>query len=117
MTLTPRGKGAMKAFLNILRNLGPHLKKALPKALPFLGAGLTGVLGFFLGAKWKYKQYEKKYAAVCEALLVLQEKIKRLEAERAPKRELRKARKELEEKAQEKLEIEEKLEELKRDAR
>ena len=107
----------MKAFLNILRNLGPLLKEALPKALPFLGAGLTGVLGFFLGAKWKYKQYEKKYAAVCEALLVLREKIERLEAERAPKRELKKARKELEEKAQEKLEIEEKLEELKRDAR
>lgn len=103
----------MKAFLNILRYLVPHLKKALP----FLGAGLTGVLGFFLGAKWKYRQYEKKYAAVCEALLVLQEKIKRLEAERAPKRELKKARKELEEKTQEKLEIEEKLEELKRDAR
>lgn len=61
----------MKAFLNILRYLVPHLKKTLP----FLGAGLTGVLGFFLGAKWKYRQYEKKYAAVCEALLVLQEKI------------------------------------------
>ncbi len=107
----------MNAFLNILRNLGPLLKKVLPKALPFLGAGLTGILGFFLGAKWKYKQHEKKYAAVCKALLALQERINRLEAERAPRRELKKARKELEEKAQEKLEIEEKLEELKRDAR
>lgn len=107
----------MKSFLNILRNLGPHLKKALPKALPFLGAGLTWIIGFFLGAKWKYKQYENKYAAVCKALVVLQEKINRLEAERAPRREIKKARKELEEKAKEKIEIEEKLEELKRDAR
>lgn len=113
MALTLKGNGTMKAFLNIFRDLGPQLKKALP----FLGAGITGLLGFFFGAKWKYKKYEKKYSAVCKALMVLQERIDHLEAERAPRRELKKAQKELEAKTEEKLEIEEKLEELKQDAR
>lgn len=117
MTLTLRDNGMMKALLNIFGDLVPQLKKAFPKALPFLGAGITGLLGFFFGAKWKYKKYEKKYSAVCKALMVLQERIDCLEAERAPRRELKKARKELEAKTEEKLEIEEKLEELKQGAR
>lgn len=45
----------MKTFPNILKSLSPHLKKALP----FLGAGFTGLLGFLLGSKWQYKRYEK----------------------------------------------------------
>lgn len=102
----------MNTFPNILKSLSPHLKKALP----FLGAGFTGLLGFLLGSKWQYKRYEKKYATVCKALVVLQERIARLEAERAPGRRIRKAKRELQEKVGEKLEIEKKLEELKREA-
>lgn len=48
--------------------------------------------------------------------MVLQERIARLEAERAPGRKIRKAKRELQEKVGEKLEIEKKLEELKREA-
>ena len=117
MTLTPRGQGNNERLFEHLEKSGPAPKEGASKSAPVPRCRSHGILGFFLGAKWKYKQHEKKYAAVCKALLALQERINRLEAERAPRRELKKARKELEEKAQEKLEIEEKLEELKRDAR
>lgn len=104
--------GQMGALPNILKGILPHAKKALP----FVGSLFAGVAGFFLGAKWKARQCEKRYAKVCEAIVQLEARIRQLEAERAPRREIKKAKKELKDAQGEKIELERQLESLRQES-
>lgn len=105
-----RLKKQMKSMLDIIKGIFPHAKKAFP----FVGSLLFGVAGFFLGAKWKAKQCEKRYARVCEIVIQLDARVRQLEAERVPQREIRKAKKELDAAMSQKIELEKQLETLRR---
>lgn len=72
----------MKALVDILKNSLPILKKTLP----FVGVLATNLAAFFLGAKWKSKQCEKRYAKVCEVIKQHEERLRQLEAEKAPQK-------------------------------
>ena len=98
--------------MNALKGMCPHFKKALP----FIGTGLAGIIGFFVGSNRERRRCEKKYARVCAALVKLSEKVARLEAEHAPMREIKRVRRELEEKEAAKAGLEEKLESLRQEA-
>lgn len=102
----------MSTFKNALKRMWPHFKKALP----FFGTGLAGIIGFFVGSNRERKRCEKKYARVRAKLVKLSEKIARLEAEHAPMREIKRVRRELEEKEVAKAGLEEKLESLRQEA-
>lgn len=102
----------MSTFMNALKRMWPHFKKALP----FIGTGLTGIICFFVGSNRERRRCEKKYARVCTELVKLSEKIARLEAEHAPMREIKRARRALEEKEAEKAGLKEKIESLRQEA-
>lgn len=103
--------GQMRAILDILKSILPHAKKALP----FVGSMFACVASFFLGAKWKARQLEKRYAKVCETIVQLEARIRQLEAERAPRREIKKTQKELKEAQSEKIGLERQLESLRQE--
>lgn len=102
----------MSTFMNALKRMWPHFKKVLP----LLGTGLISAIGgFFVGSKRERKRCEKKYSRVCAELVKLSEKVTRLEAENAPMRKIKRARRELEEEKAAKAGLKEKLESLRRE--
>lgn len=103
----------MSTFMNALKRMWPHFTKVLP----LLGTGLISAIGgFFVGSNRERRRCEKKYVRVCAKLVKLSEKIERLEAEHAPMREIKRARRELGEKEAEKAGLEEKIESLRQEA-
>lgn len=98
----------MNAVLNMFKRFFPHLKKALP----FVGTLFAGIASFFLGAKWKANQCEKRYAKVCELVMQQEARLRQLEADRAPRRDIRQAKRELKGITDEKTELERQLESL-----